>query len=143
VKTNSDSPVLYWGGRKSGKYVRCYWKIELGDYRVELELHTRLLRREHILTLDDLEDLPEVIYPRHVQFVQVDWTRLEQHISQRLGSRAKWAINEARRRASSICRLRRYLRKQGVVNFRRFVAPLPINDEIDHALGNWARHFHE
>src|ERR1700730_9386541 len=39
---------LRHGSRRSGKLVRCYWKDQVGAYRVELELHSGLLRKHDI-----------------------------------------------------------------------------------------------
>jgi hypothetical protein len=131
--------VLYWGGRKSLKFVRCYKKENLGCYRVEVELHSQLLKGGQILTLDDFEGVPNAIYPRHFQFVDVDWSRLKQHLLRKcVGDRL---VVEARQRLSSLSRLRRYLRRQGVVNFHRFLVPLAINERIDRALTRWIRNF--
>lgn len=142
VKANNDR-VLYWGRRKSDKRVRAYKKREVKAYRVEVELHSSLLRREQINGLDDFDDLPDVLFPKHLQFVDVEWTRLEQHIRQRLGSGAQRVIKGAQKRGCSLSRLRRYLRKKGIVNFHRFLVPLGINKEITRALGTWARRFSE
>jgi hypothetical protein len=134
----SESP-LYWGGRKSDKLVRCYKKKLLARYRVELELHSQLLKREQISTLDDFDGIPDAIYPRHIQFVDVDWRRLKQHLLRKPNGHA--LIAGAQLRAASLSRLRRYLRRHRVVNFHRFLVPLAINDKIDRALTRWMRDF--
>jgi hypothetical protein len=140
VKKEKNRLGLRWGNRKSDKLVRAYEKPEVGAYRVELEFHPRQLRREQILTLDDLDDLADVICPQHFQFVEVDWQRLQRQLK-KFGSRGKYVLAEARTRAKSLSRVRRYLRRKGIVNFHRFLVPLPINDEVNRALGRWARQF--
>lgn len=135
---SSDSP-LYWGGRKSDKFVRCYKKKELDCYRVEVELHSQLLKREQISTPDDFDGIPDAIYPRHFQFVDVDWHRLEQYLLRKRHGRD--LITGAQQRAASLSRLRRYLRRHGLVNFHRFLIPLAINNKIDRALTRWMRNF--
>ena len=77
--TGRKNPVSYWGGRKSDKFVRCYKKNKFG-YRVEVEFHSQLLKREQISTLEDFDGIPDALYPRHFQFVDVDWPRLKQHL---------------------------------------------------------------
>ncbi|HZQ17449.1 MAG TPA: hypothetical protein VFA90_01915 [Terriglobales bacterium] len=143
MRTNEKDQRLTWGYRKSDKLVRAYKKKEVAAYRVELELHSRLLRREQILTLDDFDDLPEVVYPAHFQFVNVDWKRLRQHIMSKLGPGGKNVLNGADKRARSLSRLRRYLRRNGIVNVHRFLVPLALNREITQALGRWARDFEQ
>jgi transposase len=76
-------------------------------YRVELELHSHLLGREKISTLDDFEGLIDVIYPKHFQFVEVDWRRLRRHLKRKRHGKA--LIAGAQKRGSSLSRLRRYL----------------------------------
>jgi hypothetical protein len=45
-RTDRGGPQqLRYGTRKSGKLVRCYWKKEVQAFRVELELHSRLLNK--------------------------------------------------------------------------------------------------
>lgn len=133
--------VSYWGGRKSSKFVRVYQKEELACYRVELELHSQLLRREQISTLDDFDGLPGAIYPKHFQFVAVDWDRLERHLARKLGKHTQSVFAGAQQRESSLSRLRRYLRGNGITNFRRFLVPHAINRRIDRAFTRWIRHF--
>lgn len=138
VHRNKKSP-LYWGARKSDKLVRCYPKEALDNYRMELELHSQLLRREQISTLDDFDGLPDSIYPRHFQFVDVDWVRLKQCLSRKRDGHD--LIAGAQVRAASLSRLRRYLRKHGVANFHRFLTPLALNERVDRALTRWMRDF--
>lgn len=133
--------VSYWGGRKSDKLVRCYKKPELASHRVEPELHSQLLRREHISTLQDFVGLPVAIYPRHFRFVDVDWPRLERHLARKLGRHSQVIIAGAQQRRASLSRLRRYLRRNGVTNFHRFLVPHAINKRIDRAFTRWIRQF--
>ena len=74
--------VLYYGGRKSDKFVRCYKKGALTVFRVEVELHSKLLRDHSVSELDDFRLLPDVVYPKHLLFVEIDWGRLEQYLDQ-------------------------------------------------------------
>lgn len=140
-RKQQSADVLYFGTRKSDKFVRCYEKEELGIYRVEPEFHSQLLRRESISTLDDFEGLPDLIYPKHLQFVEIDWNRLQGCIRRKFGGRSKAVIAAAQQKANSISRLRRYLRRKRIVNFHRFLVPHSINEKIDRAFTRWIRHF--
>ncbi len=133
-----ENRILYWGGRKCDKFVRCYKKPEVG-YRVEVEAHSKLLRREKISTLDDFDGLPLAIYPKHFQFVSIDWDRLQRHLMRKRDREA--IIAGAHQRKSSLFRLRRYLRRHGVTNFHRFLVPHAINKRIDRAFIRWIRQF--
>lgn len=141
MREKDNGLVSYWGGRKCDKFIRCYEKPEVASYRVELELHSKLLRREKISTLDDFEGLPLAIYPKHFRFVTVDWDRLEQHLMRKRNSRI--IIAGAQQRKSSLSRLRRYLRRHKVTNFHRFLVPHAINKRIDRAFTRWLRDFEE
>ena len=132
--------VLYYGGRKTDKLVRCYHKQELGVFRVEVELHSSLLRQHGISTLADFVYLPDVICPNHLLFIGIDWKRLDQYLSTNLDEGAQVSI-EARKRVASLRRLRHYLRRKGVVNFHRFLVSTPLNGKVSRALERWARHF--
>jgi hypothetical protein len=143
VHKQDKNRVSYWGGRKCDKFVRCYDKPEVASYRVELELHSRLLRREQISTLEDFDGLPGAIYPRHFHFVAVDWDRLEQHLARKLGRPGQAVIAGAQQRRSALSRLRRYLRRNGITNFHRFLVPLALNKRIDRACTRWIRQFED
>lgn len=131
--------TLRYGGRKTGKLVRCYWKKELGVDRVEVELHSGLLR--NILTLDDFLYLPDIVYPKHLQFVEFDWSRLKHYLSKRPAHQSSRIIAGSKRREASLQRVRRYLNKHGVANVHRFLVTLAINEQIRRALNRWARTF--
>jgi hypothetical protein len=108
-------------------------------YRVELELHSQFLGREEISELNDFASLQLRIYPKHLQFVDVDWDRLERHLRRKRHGRA--LIAGARQRAASLSRLRHYLRRHRIRNFHRFLVPLAINKRIDRAFTRWSRGF--
>lgn len=136
-----NDQVLYWGARKSDKFVRCYYKETLDCFRVEVELHSKLLKREGITTLNEFDGLPDAIYPGHFHFVKVDWRRLKQHLRLRRDGRA--LFTGAKLRASSLSRLRRYLRRHRIPNLHRFLVPLGLNERVDRALTKWIRHFRD
>jgi hypothetical protein len=132
---------LYYGSRKSDKFVRCYEKPEVGAYRVELELHSGLLRRHSISVLNEFARLPELVCPKHLQLVDLDWKQLGQHLANKIGGRSDGVIAGARRRKMSILRLQRYLRREGVSNTHRFLVPRAINEDVRRALDKWLQNF--
>jgi hypothetical protein len=136
-----DEADLYYGSRKSDKLVRTYKKREVEAYRVELELHSGLLRHHNISVLDDLVLLPEVLCPKHVQLVDLDWNRLRRHLANKIGDRGDDVFAGARQRKMSILRLQRYLRRKGVVNTHRLLLPRAVNADISRALNRWIRKF--
>jgi hypothetical protein len=133
--------VVHYGSRKSAKFVRSYWKAELGVFRVELELHSSLLRKHCIEELNDLAAIGEAIYPKHIRFVDFDWRRLERHLGVKTDLRGKQVFAEARRQSDSMGRVASYLRGCGTVNIHRFLVPLPINGQIEEALKDWKSRF--
>lgn len=141
MQNKEKQRALRYGGRKTGKLVRCYEKPKLGVFRTEVELHSGILRRNDISTLDDFLCLPDVVYPTHLQFVEFDWGRLEQHLNAKSSSNGRRIIAGAKRRADSLRRVRRYLNRKGVVNIHRFLVPLAMNKQVRRALDRWARHF--
>jgi hypothetical protein len=140
VRTRKNN-TIYYGSRKSDKLIRGYEKPEVGSYRVEVELHSGLLRRHRIVGLDDLVRLPEVLCPKHFQFVDFDWNRLKKHLARKLGGKSDSMLAGARRRRTSILRLQRYLRRKGVFNTHRFLLPRATNKDVVQALKRWARGF--
>ena len=138
VVKDSDNGFKY-GGRKSAKFVRCYFKEELGVFRVEVELHSELLR--DISAAEDFTRLHQIIFPKHFSFVEFDFGRLKRFLETHDNDGYIDIEAEARRRAGSLRSLRSYLHSQGLVNFHRFLVPLPINAEIMRASKRWARNF--
>jgi hypothetical protein len=139
MKNEEKAKQLRYGGRKTGKFIRCYRKKELGLDRVEVELHSSLLRG--ISTLDEFLYLPDIVYPKHLQFVEFDWGRLEQHLSKKPVNESSRILAGAKRRAASLQRVRRYLQKHGVANVHRFLVPMALNKEVSRALDRWAQDF--
>ena len=78
---------LRYGGRNSDTLIRCYRKAELGAFRVEVELHSRLLRMERIRKLVDIPKVSSVIVPNHFRMVVVCWQRLGRHLIKRFKER--------------------------------------------------------
>jgi hypothetical protein len=132
-----------YGSRKSDTLVRCYLKDEIGVFRVEVELHGSLLRRQHIWTLEDFVRLPDVIHPKHLRFVDFDRARLKRYLARKRGAQGRHVVAGAAWQAASLRTLKRYFTRAGVVNVHRFLVPLSVDEEVRRALKRWARHFVE
>lgn len=130
---------LWYGTRRSGKLVRCYRKPEVEAYRVELEVHSPLIRKHGLQSLEALRRLPALLYPAHLQFMRLDWVALYNHLLRRRLP-AKKILREAKSYAWSIHGLMGFLRHElGLRNVHRFLVPLEMNEQIRLALENWSR----
>jgi hypothetical protein len=136
---SSAIPAVRLGSRKSAKFVRCYSKPELNVFRVEVELHSAILRKLHISTVDDLAKVEAAIYPKHMRFVELDWTHLRRYLLKR--ENGDLLFRNVLHRAASARRVARYLRRHGIPNVHRFYVPLPINRFIQNSLSRWATQF--
>jgi hypothetical protein len=134
---------LRYGGRHSGKLVRCYFKESVGAYRVELELHPRVLRPRDACRGASVSDFAYSLCPKHLRFVDFQWTTLKSHLRSKFGERAGEILAGTRERSRvSIRAALRYLRKVGVHNPHRFLRRLAINKQIQTALSRWATTFY-
>jgi hypothetical protein len=142
-RTDRGGPgQLRYGSRKSGKLVRCYWKSQVNAFRVELEIHSQLLKRHRIEVAEDLAGVIDVIRPKHLRFVRLDWKRLEAHLERRFSPKHQWRIRKARALASrSLQKTFRFLRGQGVHNVHRFTREMRINRAVENALFRWSEDF--
>jgi hypothetical protein len=104
-----------YGTRKGDKFVRCYWKQAVGCFRVELELHSRWLRRNRIVKVDDLRKLPRFLYPKHIRFVRINWTALDKYLCRRRLA-AKAIILRAKTEFISVHQVMEFLRRTVRVN---------------------------
>jgi hypothetical protein len=137
-----NTRVVHYGSRKGTKLIRIYKKEELNVFRIEGEFHSFLLRRHRIDTEQDLNAIADVFYPRHIRFVEVDWKRLRKYLMEKYGKdHGEEILKSARKKRSSIRRVTRYLRREGVFNVHRFYRPLKINKDIKGALDDWSSQF--
>jgi hypothetical protein len=107
---------LRYGGRKSAKLVRCYRKKTKDAYRVEVEMHSSLLNQHGIRDVRDLVNAARMIYPKHLQFAEFDWKKLGSYLEKKEGENAQSILEGARRRAKSMRRVTRYLRRERINN---------------------------
>ena len=132
---------LRFGGRKSAKLVRCYWKQEINAYRVEVELHPGVLDQRKIVAVQDLPKAAKAIYPKHVHFADIDWKKLRLYLARREGQNGKAIFEGAVKRRKSMRRVTQYLRRHGIPNVHRFLVPLAMNKQVKQALETWALQF--
>lgn len=133
---------LRYGDRKANKFVRVYDKEEVGAFRVELEIHSGLLRKLGIKKLQELGDTAFEIFPKHIRFVQFRWKVLRRYLTRRFGALQGGTIFETtRRKAKSLHAAMRFLRKKGVHNPHRFVRSMRINEAVEEALIEWGIDF--
>jgi hypothetical protein len=129
-----------YGSRKGSKLIRAYNKIELDVLRVEVEVHSAWLRHFGIATLRDIRKVPESLFPKHIRFVNVNWSALSRHLSRR-GLSSAHIMQQAKHRSDSIHAVMEFLRNSGVHNPHRFLLTVAPSREIFKSLKNWARTF--
>jgi hypothetical protein len=113
---NTKHPdTLHYGTRRSAKFVRCYWKDQVGSYRIELEMHSPL----HVPESDCLLYLLTV-RPKDFRFVDFDWDALDSHLRKK-SVRGKQIAAGSRLHSDSIHQLLRYLRASHVNNLDQFL----------------------
>lgn len=141
-KNRGGPGTLRFGSRSSPKLVRCYQKKKLNRYRVELELHSSLLKRLSIRNIADLGVVATKLYPAHIAAKVIRWEKLQSHLVRRHGAREGHRLyEEARERAEkSLHRTMRFLSKV-VHNPHRFVGLQVRNCHIREALLRWAAEF--
>jgi hypothetical protein len=129
---------LRYGSRSSAKLVRCYFKEPISSFRVELEIHSALIRKYSASQIQDLSSCVMRLYPAHIRFLQFSWKTLRNHLMRKFDTRGELVLAETKKRASiSLRRATRYLSRQGISNVHRFLRPLAINDEMERALRDW------
>ncbi len=142
TQRNKRTIGLVYGTRKSGKRVHCYRKVQLGVYRVELQLNSALLRANRLSIPDDLQKLSKVLISKHVQFVRIAWKPLRRYLYARFGrKRGKGIFDQARVREYSLQGVVRYLRRESIPNTHRFLRSLSLNKQIRAAVRKWSIEF--
>jgi hypothetical protein len=142
-RTDRGGPgTLRYGSRGSPKLVRCYRKAKLDRYRVELEIHTPLLRKWSIRKITELPLITTKLWPTHICFTGMRWEKLESHLVRRYGTGDGRRLSEgARERARvSLRKVTRFL-SRSVHNPHRFLGSAVTNRHIREALQRWAVRF--
>jgi hypothetical protein len=142
-KDRGGPGTLRYGSRSSPKLVRCYRKTPLGSYRLELELHSALLRKYSITNVGQLYAVASKLVSGHIRFVRIDWDKLEPVLRRRFGLDCPEILAEARRRANvSLRNATRYLGRR-IPNVHRYLMPLLANQWARAALKTWADKFYQ
>ena len=134
---------LRYGSRQAPKLVRAYDKDAVDSYRIELEVHSPLLRKYRISTGFELGRLAWMLVPAHFQFVGFRWDKLRAYLAKKFGQQEGDNIfGEARQRAdSSLQAATRFLSECGVPNPHRFQSPLRLNLRLQKAIECWVKKF--
>ena len=142
-KDRGGSGNLRYGSRQSPKLVRAYRKETLGCFRVELEIHSALLRKYRTSSGFELGRLAQKLVPAHIQFVGFRWEELRAYLAKKFGQQeGDDILGKARQRAdSSLQAATRFLSGRGVPNPHRFQSPLRLNLRLQKAIQCWAKKF--
>lgn len=143
-RTDRGGPgQVRYGSRHSSKLVRCYWKNELSRFRVELEVHSALLRKCSVFNVTDFGTLCPRLLRSHIRFVGFRWRSLGAHLAKKVGRLDGEVLLEAtqKRAGFSLRRAIHFLSRNGVTNPHRFLHALRINDEVELALRAWHARF--
>lgn len=127
-------------GRRNGtKFIRSYFKKEIGAHRLELQLNWRFLRSNRIKTIFDLPKLAELLPVHHIWFCRIDDLKVVERL--RKTSSAKRTVKiltRVNKVEGNLYEQLQILRKEGATNSRRLLVPLEINRLVTDALEKWA-----
>jgi hypothetical protein len=131
-----------WGARKAAKFVRSYFKQELGVHRLELQMNRRFLRRHGINDVSGLSRLVKVLPVHHIWFAKLDHKRVRRQLRNAGWSpRDRERITERVREAEGNLhdQLAVLRRKGSLENVRRVLVSMPVNKLVRQALRKWAK----
>ena len=133
------SGIVWFGSRRSSKFVRAYAKRELHVFRIELQFNAGWLRRHKINDCFDFHRIPELVMRRHIWFCELNWAAVIRRIRRSVPNvplalrNLQW---ERDRLHATLGFLRGELR---FTNTYRFLLTLPhFNDPVMRALEVWA-----
>jgi hypothetical protein len=130
-----------WGSRRGTKFVRSYYKEELGVRRVELQLNRGFLLRHGIRDVFDFEKLVNILPRHHLLFARLDEARALQQLTN-VGHGAggiNRILEMVRLLDGDLLAQLSVLRKRGrLINARRVLVPLKKNQLVKDALREWA-----
>jgi hypothetical protein len=132
----------YWGTRKGAKLVRCYFKHQIQAFRVELEMRPRFLKYHGVRDVFGFHKLATILPSRHIHFGTLNEQKLISRLK-RMGLSARREREVLRVVAAmdgDLWPILNYLRNDvQMANTKRLVDPMPVNQIIADALGEWAR----
>ncbi|HLW99795.1 MAG TPA: hypothetical protein VKR82_14195 [Candidatus Acidoferrales bacterium] len=130
--------IVWFGTRRSSKFVRCYLRVRTQVFRIELELHAAWLRRNEIQDCFDFQRIPGLIARRHIFFCKLDWDAVIRRI-RRTVPNAPLALRNLSWEKHDLHATLRFLRGElRFTNTHRFLEPLALNGVVTHALNLWA-----
>jgi hypothetical protein len=129
-----------WGSRRGAKFVRSYYKKEIGAHRLELQAQARLLRENRIDEVRDLPRLAKILPGHHIWFARLSEEKLTAALGKSgLGPEKVREITDGvAARKKNLWAALRYLRRWGLKNSRRLVVPIQVNHDVREALNRWA-----
>jgi hypothetical protein len=137
-----------WGNVGS-KIVRAYFKWNTFQFRIELELHVRLLRKLRINDVFGFQKLLAAVIPDHIDFSQLDESKLA-HALDRSGLRLDIRHSVLKRvkqmAQGSLWIAKRYLsEKAHLKNTGRLLVPVPdmnrvIREALEKLVTQWPAH---
>jgi hypothetical protein len=139
LNSEAGAGMLYFGTRRSPVFARCYGKVQIKRYRIELEYHRQWLAKNGIKTTDDFCKLPELTARRHIAFYRIDPLKLTATLV-RMGVPVAPTLRKVIAHDDDLHTVLHYLRHEvGVVNTLRILTPLATNRRVERALQEWAR----
>jgi hypothetical protein len=132
---------LRYGTRQSDKLVRSYLKPSVNSFRVEVEAHSRILRRSQLLYANDFPTLVPVLIPAHFRFVEIDWPALRRYLLTVFRSRALFVLERTKTEAYSLHGALECLRTHGVNNVHRFLEVRRETKLVKESAERWAAEF--
>ena len=130
--------IVWFGTRRSAKFVRAYLKPKIHVFRIELHFHAAWLRRHAIYDCFDFHRIPELVMRRHISFCKLDWDAVTHRIRQSVPN-AALALRNLSWEEDDLHATLRFLRRElRFTNTHRFLVPLALNDLPARALKQWA-----
>jgi hypothetical protein len=136
-RTKKFPTAVWFGAPKSEQFTRCYPKMSIRRFRVELQFNRGAIEKYGLDDLKAWTSLPHIM-SRHIGFYRVKWIQLTAHIVRHFRY-ANDILREAHYREKNLFELMRFLRQIKVSNPTRFLVPMPENGEIAKALKQWRR----
>ena len=135
--------IVWFGTRRSWKFIRAYKKHKLGVFRVELEFHSSWLRHHGVRDLFDFARIPDLVIRRHLFFCELDWSAVIRNIRRSVPN-AGIALRNLKWQKHGLHATLRYLRRElRFTNTHRYLLPLELNNVVARALNRWAAQWPE
>jgi hypothetical protein len=130
-----------WGSRKGSKFVRSYFKKELGIHRVELQLNRKFLKRFEVADIFDFQKLVSILPVNHMWFAEIDEANMRHHLQMtgQWGREYRRIVERVADGSGDLYQQCAVLRGRGrLKNVRRVLVPRTENALVQKALKTWA-----